>query len=118
MVSQGTGCAKCLHFDNFIISTHKIILYLDSCGMASPVWHRLYAYKWYPFIKALCLYAGTAHCLRLVCMGVQLNCAGIKFPAQSHHREEHFKGLLSKTVEPQRNGFAKFPHTLQCGFRG
>lgn len=82
MVSQGKGCAKCLHFDNFIISTHKIILYLDSCGMASPVWHCLYAYKWYPFIKALCVYAGTAHCLRLVCMGVQLNCTGRKFPAR------------------------------------
>lgn len=81
MVSQGKGCAKRLHFDNFIISTPKIILYLDSCGMASSVWHRLYAYKWYPFIKALCVYTGTAHCSRLVCMGVQLNCTGRKFPA-------------------------------------
>lgn len=44
----GKGCAKCLHFDNFIISTQKIILYLDSSGMASPAWHRLDAYKWYP----------------------------------------------------------------------
>lgn len=57
------------------------MLYLDSCGMASPVWHRLYAYKWYPFIKALCVYAGTAHCSGCVCMGVELNCTGRKSPA-------------------------------------
>lgn len=55
MVSRGKGCAKRLHFDNFIISTHKIVLYLDSCGMSSPAWHHCYAYKWYTFIEALCL---------------------------------------------------------------
>lgn len=116
MVRQGKGCTKRLHFDNFIISTPKITLYLDSWGMASPVWHHLYAYKWYPSIKALRVHAGMAHCWRLACMGVQLNCTGRKSPAcRANTRKKHFKGFLFlfffQQVKPQMNGFGKFPCT-------